>query len=133
MNKKSANGTFTIKGWDEKPYNETEGGPKMTRASIKMEYKGDIEGEGALEYLMVYPEENKAYFVGLERIVGSVGGRKGSYVVQHEGTFEGGIAKDKSTVVDGSGTGELAGLKGQGSYETGHEEPHNISFDYHFD
>ena len=49
-----ANVTFEGKNWDEKPFSEIEGGPKLTRASVTNVYHGDIEGEGTLEYLMVY-------------------------------------------------------------------------------
>lgn len=50
---------------------------------------------------MVYREDGSASFVGLKRVVGRVGGRSGSFVLQHSGTFEGGIAK--ATLVCGTG------------------------------
>jgi hypothetical protein len=129
----TANGTFKIKNWDEKPYNEMEGGPKLTRAGIILEYHGDIEGESTLDYLMAYPTESSASFVGMERVTGRIGDRKGTYVLQHAGTFADGIAKDSYSVVPGSGTGELSGLRGEGSNTTGHEEPHRYTFNYSFE
>ncbi|MGH7451983.1 MAG: DUF3224 domain-containing protein [bacterium] len=73
--------------------NEIEGLPKLTRASVTKSFKGDIEGEGTLEYLMMYRADGSASFVGLERIVGRLSGRSGSFVFQHSGVFEGGVAK----------------------------------------
>src|SRR5262245_19729174 len=49
--KKTANVRFSIKSWDERPYSEGEGLPKMTRASVDKTFSGDIEGEGHVEYV----------------------------------------------------------------------------------
>src|SRR2546426_964028 len=113
---KQAKGTFDVKTWDEKPYDEMEGGPKLTRASVTQSHSGDIEGEGTLEYLMVYRDDSSASFIALERIVGKVGSRPGSFVLQGTGAFEGGIAKGEWLVVPGSGTGDLRGLRGEGGF-----------------
>jgi Protein of unknown function (DUF3224) len=125
--------TFEMKSWDEKPYNETEGLPKLTRASVAKSFKGDIEGEGTLEYLMMYRTDGSASFIGLERLVGRLGGRAGSFVLQHSGTFEGGVAKATYFVVPGSGTGELHGLRGEGSFASGHAQQYPITLDYDFE
>jgi hypothetical protein len=127
---KHAKATFTIKSWDEKAYNETEGSPKLTRVTATKSYQGDIEGEGKLEYLMMYRSAASATFIGLERVVGSVGGRSGSFVLQHRGTFEGGIAKVILSVVPGSGTGDLRTISGEGGFEAGHQPPYTMTLDY---
>lgn len=131
--KNRADATFKIKSWDEKPYNEIEGAPKLTRAKVSKTYHGDIEGESTLEYLMMYRQDGTAIFVGLERVVGSLGGRSGSFVLQHKGTFEGGKAKIDWFVVSGSCTGELSGLRGEGSFVVGHAEPHTATLDFDFE
>src|SRR5438477_7731508 len=109
-----ATGTFEVKSWNEKPYEEIGEGAKLTRASVTQSFQGDIEGEGTVEYLMMYPNEKFASFVGMHRLVGRVGGQSGSFVLQLSGTFEGGLAKADWFVVAGSGTGELLGLRGEG-------------------
>jgi hypothetical protein len=128
-----ATATFEMKSWDEKPYNEIEGLPKFTRASVTKSFKGDVEGEGALEYLMMYRADGSASFVGLERIVGRLGGRSGSFVLQHSGVFEGGVAKAAYFVVPGSGTGELRGLRGKGDFASGHADEYPMTLDYDFE
>jgi hypothetical protein len=51
--------TFKIKGWDEKPCAELEGGARVTQASVKQALSGDIEGEGTVEWLKCYrPDQN---------------------------------------------------------------------------
>src|SRR5882672_12412550 len=72
--RKQAKATFGIKSWDEKPYDEIDGAPKVTRASVTKSYQGDIEGAGKVEYLMMYRTAASASFTGLERVTGSVGG-----------------------------------------------------------
>ena len=131
--RKQAKATFGIKSWDEKPFNETEGAPKLTQASITRLYQGDIEGEGKAETLMMYRADGSATFTGLERVTGSIGGRSGSFVLQHSGVFENGIAKVKLSVVPGSGTGELKGMKGEGGFDAGHQPPWVMTLDYDFE
>jgi hypothetical protein len=128
--RKQAKATFDIKAWDEKPYSEIEGTPKLTRASVTKSYQGDIEGEGKLEYLMMYRSAASASFTGLERVTGSVGGRSGSFVLQHTGTFEDGVAKATVSVVPGSGTGDLRDLKGEGGFSVGHQPPYSMTLAY---
>jgi hypothetical protein len=126
-----ATGTFKIQGWDEKPYAEIEGGRKLTQASVKQAFAGDVEGEGAVEWLMCYRPDETADFVGLQRIVGQIGDRSGSFVLlQTEGTFDGKEAKGRLAVVPGSGTGELEGLCGTGEFSAPHGGEPTITLDY---
>ncbi len=125
-----AQATFQITSWDEKPIDESEGMPKLTRATVTKSFSGDIEGEGRLEYLMMYRADGSASFVGLERLVGRLGGRSGSFVLQHTGTFEGGAARATWVVVPGSGTGDLRGLRGDGGFAFAHAERYSMRLDY---
>src|SRR5713226_9244757 len=128
--RKQAKATFGLKSWDEKTYDEIEGAPKLTRVSVTKSYQGDIEGEGKVEYLMMYRTAGSASFMGLERVVGSVGGRSGSFVLQHSGTFKGCVATVTLLVVPGSGTGDLRGLRGNGGFAVGHQQPYSVTLDY---
>jgi Protein of unknown function (DUF3224) len=114
-----ANATFTIKTWEENAILETDGGSKITRATVSRLFEGDLEGEGNVEWLMAYDGNGSAVCVGLERVVGKLAGRSGSFVLQQVGSFDGQVAKAESTVVPGSGAGELTGLRGTGSFEAG--------------
>lgn len=130
---KTANGRFAIKSWDEKPYSEGEGLPKMTRASVTKNFTGDIEGDGHVEYVMMYRADGSAAFVGLERITGRIGVRSGSFVLQRTGLFEDGQAKESYFVVPGSGTGQLRGLRGEGRSSVGHGMEHPFTLEYELD
>ena len=128
--KNVANARFTIKSWDEKPYSEGEDLPKLTRAAVAKTFVGDISGDGHVEYLMMYRSDGSATFVGLERIVGQVAGKSGSFVLQRTGVFENGTAKESYFVVPGSGTGDLRGLRGEGTSAVGHGIEHPLALNY---
>jgi hypothetical protein len=128
--KRVANANFTIKSWDEKPYSEGEDLPKLTRAKVAKTFTGDIEGEGQVEYLMMYRADGSASFVGLERIVGRLAGKAGSFVLQRTGAFENGTAKESYTVIADSGTGELKGLRGEGATALGHGSEYPLTLNY---
>lgn len=114
-----ATGTFQVKNWDENVILEADGGSKVTHAKVDMAFEGDVEGEGTVEWLMGYADDGTATYVGLERITGKIGDRTGSFVVQHTGMFDGKIAKSELSIVPGSGTGELSGVQGKGTFEAG--------------
>ena len=128
--KQSANARFAIKSWDEKPCSEGQNQPRLTRASVMKTFTGDLEGEGQVEYVMMYRSDGSATFVGLERIVGRIGGKTGSFVLQRIGVFENGQAQESYSVIPGSATGELQGLRGDGSSTVGHGMEHPFALHY---
>jgi hypothetical protein len=131
--KKRANARFAIKSWDEKPYSEGKDLPKLTQATVTKTFTGDIEGEGHVQYLMMYRKDGSATFVGLERVVGRIGAKSGSFVLQRVGVFESGQAKESYSVIPGSGTKDLQGLRGDGSSAVGHGSEHPFTLDYELD
>lgn len=132
MNKR-ATAQFAIKSWDEKPYGEGPDLPKLTRASVAKTFTGELDGESHVEYLMMYRSDGSATFVGMERIVGRLGGKSGTFVLERTGTFEGGQANESYSVVAGSATGELRGLRGNGTSSVGHGNEHPFVLSYELD
>ena len=130
-----AKAAFKNTAWDEKPYIEMGETSKMTRATVTMSYKGDMEGDTAQEFLMYYREDGTGVFTALERLVGSVGGKQGTVVFQHEGTFDPKAVYGKWTVIPNSGTDELTGLRAEATYElSGHsDDGYPIDFEYWFE
>jgi hypothetical protein len=128
-------GNFEVKSWDESQYNEVDGLPKLTKANVTNMHHGVIEGEGTSSSLMVYAADGSASFVSLERVIGKIGDRSGSFVLQGSGTYSSaeGIARGNWFVVPGSGTGDLGGLRGEGGFVASHEPRGTITFDYYFE
>ncbi|HEU5217558.1 MAG TPA: DUF3224 domain-containing protein [Gemmatimonadales bacterium] len=109
---------FRVEQWDETPYGEAVGAPALSRATVTISYSGVIEGEGRIEYLMLALPDGSSRFVSQERIIGRVAGRVGSCVLQGHGAFAANVARGEWTIVPGSGTDELRGLRGEGSFRT---------------
>ena len=97
--------TFAITGWDQVPYDEPADGPPLIRATVRKAYAGALEGTSVAELLTCA----ELAYLATERVTGTLDGRTGTFVLQH-GAWEGG---QWGFVVPGSGTGELAGLRGE--------------------
>lgn len=104
--------TFEIVDWTETAYDEPEAGPKLTRVTVTKRYAGPIEGSGVAHVLTAQGDAGGGY-VASERVVGQLAGRTGSFVIQHGGTADGADQSTYGTVVPGSGTDQLAGLRGR--------------------
>jgi hypothetical protein len=124
--------TITFKGqaWDEKPYEEIGSGAKLSKVSVKQEYTGDMTGTSTIEYLMSYTTTGTCSFVGYERFTGKLGGKSGSFVLQHVGKWENGEAKSSFSVVEGASTDDLVSLRGSGNYAAKHKEDPIVTFNY---
>jgi len=113
--KKIAKGGFEITDWKEKPAGVSTG-PKLTRATVKQKFTGDIRGTGTTEYLMVYRPDKTAEYSGVQVITGSIGARKGSFALLLRGKFDGKNATTKWAVAPGAGKQGLKGLTGKGGF-----------------
>ncbi|MFI0820986.1 DUF3224 domain-containing protein [Streptomyces sp. NPDC021098] len=113
-----ATGTFTFADWQEKPVGEAEGGAKLAHATVINGYSGAITASGtACQYAIVYLADKTGGFSGHELVDGHLDGRRGSFALAQHGTFGAdGTVACAFEVVPGSGTGELAGLTGAGSF-----------------
>jgi Protein of unknown function (DUF3224) len=111
---KRAKGEFNVTGWDEDTYQEMGGKGKLTRAHIAQDYTGDLVAKGTWDLLMCYLADGTAVFAGLGQVEGKLGDRKGSFVMESRGTFDGEAARSNWGVIPGSGTGSLVGLEGKG-------------------
>jgi Protein of unknown function (DUF3224) len=125
--------TFTVGSWKDTPYSEGEGLPTLTRSSVTYKYEGEIEGESTSESLMIGHADGSASYITLERITGRIGGRLGSFVLEGKGIYdkENG-ARSSSAIVPGSGTGELAGIKGTCRVNA-NQPPWEFELDYEFE
>ncbi|GAC1524255.1 MAG: DUF3224 domain-containing protein [Chloroflexota bacterium] len=128
-----AAGTIEVKTYNDTTYDEPGLGPALHRLSVTESFRGDIEGNGSVEFLQAIQPDGTASFVGLERVVGSLAGRRGSFVLQDRGTLEGKRVTGTWFVVPGSGTDELAGLRGEGGFTAELGQHAEITLDYWFE
>jgi hypothetical protein len=126
----TANATFQVTGWDEQKYAAHGDSGKLTEAKVTQQIEGDLEGSSDVRWLMAYSADDRADFVGIQTVTGSLGGKKGSFVLRSAGTFDGQVAEADVTVVEGSGTDQLAGLTGTGRFTSPMGDTATVTLDY---
>ena len=90
------------------------GDSKIGRMSIDKTISADLVATTKGQMLSALTEvKGSAGYVAIERVEGTLKGKKGSFVLQHTGTMSQGSPSLSVTVVPDSGTGELIGLAGQ--------------------
>ena len=125
--------SFEVTGWDTR--NEEGEGPFFSEAIVDKRYHGDLDGEGRVRLLMCRasadgPLENAGY-IAMEQVSGTLGGRKGTFVLHHWGIAEAGAPpRTGGHVVPGSGTDELAGLSGTMEIHVDGDGGHTLALDY---
>ena len=119
---KTTEARLKIESWDEKPYRELGEGDKLTRADVLLSGPDDGLTSAIFEALMFYRADGTSTYVTLMHITGTLDGRRGSFVLQGQGTYDGKTACGESHVVEGSGTGELAGLGGTCESASTHDD-----------
>lgn len=128
-----ATAVITVHKYEPAAYDEPADGPVLTRIHVEESFAGDIAGEGLVEFLQAAGADGVASFVGIERVTGSLGGRTGTFLLQDAGTVQGSIVSGDWFVVPGSGTGQLAGLRGDGGFRANLGENAQVHLDYWFE
>jgi hypothetical protein len=125
-----ARGPFHVKlspqSSDEQP-----GGSSLARLTIDKRFEGDLEGTSKGEMLSAgTPVTGSAGYVAIERVTGTLRGRSGTFVLQHDATMIRGTPQLNIIVVPDSGTGELVGLTGTMNIIIAPDGAHSYEFDY---
>lgn len=127
-----AKAEITVQSSHAEPFDES-GGPKLMEVHIRETFSGDIEGESTVRALQTLHPDKSASLVSLQRVTGTLGGRRGSFVLQGSETIADGAIRASWSVVPGSGTGELEGLRGEGGFEGRFGEGSRGVLDYWFE
>jgi Protein of unknown function (DUF3224) len=96
-------------------YTPFDAGPGATlgRSSFVKHFEGDLVADSTVEMLAAITEvRGSAAYVAIERIVGRLHGRQGSFVVYHRGLMDRGAQSLEIGIVPDAATGELAGIRG---------------------
>jgi hypothetical protein len=121
--------TFENDSYEEEPYDAGEGST-LGRVHITRSFEGDFTGKSTAELLTATTDAGSGAYVGIDRITGRLGDREGSFVLQHHGLISSAGSSTAATIVPDSGTGELAGLSGEGSIVVGESGEHRLELDY---
>jgi hypothetical protein len=105
----------------------------LGRMSIDKQFHGDLEGSSKGEMLSAMTNvKGSAGYVAIERVTGTLKGRKGSFVLQHSATMNRGTPHLHIVVVPDSGTDELTGLAGKMTIDIAPGGEHSYDFEYAF-
>lgn len=126
-----ATGTFEVSLKPQSLFH-SEASPLLGRMTLDKTFQGDLTATSTGEMLSARTSvKDSAGYVAIENVVGTLHGRKGSFVLQHLSTMTRGEAKQNITVVPDSGTDELLGLSGN-MIINNNEGKHSYLFDYSF-
>ncbi len=122
-----ASGTFEVK------LNPQDQGADMPvgRMQIDKQFQGDLAGTSKGQMLMASAGSVKdsAGYVAIEKVTGTLNGRRGSFYLQHNGVMTRGVGELTITVVPDSGTDQLVGLRGKMNIIIA-EGKHSYEFEY---
>ena len=108
----TARGAFEVNMEPEPPFLEQDG-LRLNRNVVRKEFSGDMAGASEAQMLAAFTgTPGSAGYVAIEHFTGSVDGKSGSFVLQHNGVMNKGDAQLTVTIVPDSGTGELTGISG---------------------
>jgi hypothetical protein len=128
-----ANAVITVHTYEPEVYDQQAEGPVLTRIHVAESFSGDIVGDGTVEFLQAARADGSASFAGIERVTGTVAGRSGTFLLQDAGTVDGDIVSGDWFVIPGSGTEELAGLRGEGGFRANLGKDAQVHLDYWFE
>ncbi|HEV8694096.1 MAG TPA: DUF3224 domain-containing protein [Lysobacter sp.] len=104
------------------------------RVRFEKRFHGDLDATSVVEMLSAgNPASGSAGYVAVEHVIGTLQGRKGRFMLQHNGVMDRGQALLTVTVVPDTGTDELTGLRGRLQIDVAEGGAHFYTFDFTLD
>lgn len=126
---RQARGRFDVKRIPQESLDAGDGA-QIGHVRFDKRFHGPLDAASVVHMLAVGTNvAGSAAYVAIERIAGTLDGRSGSFLTQHNGILDRGRATLSLTVVPDSGAGELAGLRGHMTIEIV-DGAHFYTFDY---
>jgi hypothetical protein len=126
-----AKGPFEVKIAPQKADNPQATASGHGRMSIDKHFHGELEATSQGEMLSFMTDtKGSGAYVAIEKVAGTLGARKGTFVLQHDATMNRGAPRLSISVVPDSGTGELAGLSGTMKIVIAPDGKHAYEFEY---
>lgn len=128
-----ARGPFDVKRTAMEPV-DAGNGASFARVRFEKRFHGDLEASSVVEMLSAGdPAAGLAGYVAMEHVVGTLNGRHGRFMLQHSGMMDRGASSLAVSVVPGTGTDELQGLRGTLRIDIAEGGAHSYTFDYALD
>ena len=108
-----AKGEFEVKRIPQEEL-DIGGGASVGHSRFDKRFRGPLDAASVVHMLAVMsPVAGSGAYVAIERIEGTLNGRRGSFFAQHNGVMDRGKPSLDLTVVPDSGTDDLLGLRGR--------------------
>ena len=105
--------------------------PELGRMTIDKQFHGDLEATSKGQMLTGGSNPRvSAVYVAVEKVTGTLKGRKGTFILHHTGIMDQGKPDLSISVAPGSGTGELAGIAGKMNIIIAEGGKHSYDFEY---
>ena len=125
-----ATATFRVDSFVPQPFDDG-ADARLGQVRLTKTFQGDLEGTSVVMMLSARPEvAGSGAYVAIERIVGAVHGRAGSFLLSHVGLADRGVQSGSWVIVPDSGTDALLGLRGTGEIVNGPDGSHTFHLDY---
>ncbi|WP_396593122.1 DUF3224 domain-containing protein [Brevundimonas sp. R86498] len=111
MTMRHATGTFTVTVTPADP-EVVQAGLGLSRYTLAKTFEGGLTGTGTGQMLAGGVSAETGAYVAMERVVGTLDGREGAFLLAHRGDMTPDGFSLSITVVPNSGTGALTGLTG---------------------
>jgi Protein of unknown function (DUF3224) len=122
-------GTFEVVMSGEPAYGSDDG-VILARMRLEKTFAGPLTATSVGHMLAANtPVKDSAGYVALERIIGTLEGKQGSFVVVHQGLLNRGAASLSVLVVPDSGSGALRGISGRMTLKNDAGK-HTYNFDF---
>jgi hypothetical protein len=105
----------------------------LVEIHLSESFTGDLEGDSPVRALQVLRDDRSSSMVSIQRFHGTLGGRRGTFVLQGSEVVENGRITATWRVDPGSGTGELCGVRGEGGFEGDFGKGSDATLDYWFE
>lgn len=107
--------------------------PTLMEVRLDETFTGDMNGRSTVRALEAQRKDKSASLDSMQRFRGTLDGRTGTFVLQGQETVENDKVRGTWSVVPESGTGGLAGLRGDGSFEGDFGKQSKGTLTYWFD
>jgi hypothetical protein len=123
---------ITVQNSEARPYDQT-ASPALTEVRLTETFTGDIDGKSTVRALEVRRGDHSSSLVSMQRFRGTLDGRQGTFVLEGSELVEKGKIKATWSVVPGTGTDGLSGLRGRGGFEGNFGKGSEGNLDYWFE
>ena len=130
-----ADATFTVKAFTPTelvPEPAVTTGTPVGVATMQKAFEGDAAGRSVIVFTAAYDQASGVgTYLAMESFEGSLSGRTGTFNFAHSATTHGSFREAEFfVIVPSSGTGELAGISGNGGLAIDADGTHRIWFEY---